>query len=162
MDMRGIGGVVASDDIEPGLFHLQRNPEGGTWLCLRVALPDGNEPSRSWDIVFDRLDRHGIFFSEPQDVEPVVALPPVSLRINPASLAGSEFSTNFNTPLIAVAGQVAFARAANGGRGGLTFNLATGEVVSPPSGWLAFSEWSLVMDRGDEEIVLFSAGAEGS
>lgn len=162
MELRGIASVVEPRDIELGLFYLQSDHDGGTWLCLRVGQSDGHHESRIWDIVFDRPDRHGIFFSEPRDVAPVVALPPISVRIDHTSLVGTQFSTNFGSPMIAVAGPDAFVKTTYNNRGSLTFNLATGEVVSPPSGWVAFSRWSLVIDGDNGEIALFSNSASGS
>lgn len=162
MELRGIAGVVASDDIKPGLFHLQSDPDGGTWLCLRVGQSGGHHQPKIWDIVFDRLDRHGIFYSDPFDIQPGVTLPPISVRIDHTSLVGTQFSTNFRAPMIAVAGKEAFAKTPVDRHGSLTFNLATGEVASPPTGWVCFSRWSLIIDRGDDEIALFSCNANGS
>lgn len=162
MELRGIAGVVAPNDIKPGLFHLQSDYDGGTWLCLRVGQSGEQHKGRIWDIVFDRPDRHGIFVSEPRDVEPVVALPPISIRIDHTSLVGTQFSTNFTPSMIAVAGREPFVKTPSSRDGSLTFNLATGEVASPPSGWVGFSKWSLIIDRGDDEITLFSCNANGS
>jgi hypothetical protein len=158
MELRGIAGVVAPNDIKPGLFYLRTNGDGGSWLCLRIGRNDDQHEPRIWDVVFDRPDRHGIFFSEPDDYEPVVALPPVSIRIDRASLSGNQFSTTFRPPLIAVVGKEVFVQATGNRHGSLTFSLASGMVVSRPSDWVAFSRWSLVIDDGDDEITLCSYG----
>lgn len=162
MEIRGIAGVLVPNDIKPGTFYVQSDRESGTWICLRVSEADIGPKPRKWDVVFDRPDRHGIFFCECQDVEPVAELPPVAIRIDPTSLLGSQYSTNFRTQMLVVAGTDVFLKAQNGAIGNLTVSLRTGEVASPPSDWIAFSRWSLVMDGDDGEVVLFSSNGESA
>lgn len=158
MELRGIAGVIAPNDIKPGLFYLRPDNDGGTWLCLRLGCGDDLRERRVWEIVFDRPDRHGIFFSEPEDIEPVIALPPVCIRVDRDSFAGSQFTTSFRPPLIAVVGKEVFVKATGSRDGSLTFNLGSGMIVSSPTAWVAFSRWSLVIDDGDNEVTLCSYG----
>jgi len=154
-----MAGVVAPSEIEQGLFHLQSDPYGGSWLCLRVALSDAQQlEPRAWDVVFDRVDRHGLFFADARNNEPVVALPPISVRVNPLSLYGHRFSSNLRSGTLAIVGKDPFVRIPGDGRSGIVVNLGTGAAYTsgPPSDWMAFSEWSLVVDDGDKEIILIS------
>lgn len=47
MELRGITGVLAPEEIVPGRFLLPDH-EGGLLLCLRVALPEAERESKSW------------------------------------------------------------------------------------------------------------------
>lgn len=159
MDLRGIAGVVAPNEIRPGLFHLRSDPGGKSCLCLRVALSDEHQQEpQIWDVIFDRKDRHGMFFADARDVEPVVALPPIHVRINPSSLSGHRLSSSLRPGMLAIVGQNAFVRVPGDSVRGIVVNLGTGTAYTsgPPSDWMAFSEWSFVVDDGDKEITLIS------
>ena len=160
--LRGIAGTASPGEIATGSFNLQPDHDGGSWLFLRVAgPPQGDAPGPAWDMVFDRQDRHGIFLQEPSGVEPVAALPSVSVRIDRTSKMGSPYSSTIRAGMLSVVGQSAFVTAHWGRGGRWTANLATGQVAepNPPAGWMSFSKWSLVMDDGDEEITLVSYDA---
>lgn len=157
MELRGIASVIASEEIRPGLLHWQRDPEGGVWLALRIEMTgNGHQEPREWDLIFDRGDRHGIFLQDAQDIEPVVATPPVNVRIKPSSNYGHRHSTNLQAGTLAVVGQDIFVKAPFNRAGHLFVNLRTGAVVPSglPSDWVAFSEWALVVDEGEKEIAL--------
>lgn len=162
MEIRGIVGVLAPNEIKPGTFFVQSDRDTGAWTCLRVTQPDAGSKPRTWDVVFDRPDRHGISFWEPEDVEPIAVLPTIAIRIDPTSLLGTQYSTNFRPQTLVVAGADVFLKAKSGRIGNLTINLRTGEVASPPADWVAFSRWSLVVDGDDGEVVLFSWNGEGA
>lgn len=157
--LRGIAGVAAPGEIVTGSFYLQPHYADGSWIFLRVQLPQNSSPDPAWDMIFDRQDRHGIFFEEPRGIEPVAAIQPVSVRIDRTSKLETSHSSMVRPGILSVVGQDVFVTAQLGrGPGRLTVNLCTGEAVgpSPPSGWMSFSKWSLVVDDGDEEITLVS------
>jgi hypothetical protein len=60
--------------------------------------------------------------------------------------------------MLAIVGQNAFVRVPGDSVRGIVVNLGTGtaHTSGPPSDWMAFSEWSLVVDDGDKEIALVS------
>ena len=157
--LRGIAGVVAPGEIATGSFYLQPDYAEGNWLFLRVEPPQNSSPNPAWDMIFDQQDRHGIFLEEPRGVEPVAAIPPVSVRIDTTSKLETSYSSIIRPGILSVVGQDAFVTAQWGrGPGRLIVNLRTGEAVGsgPPSGWMSFSKWSLVVDDGDQETTLVS------
>lgn len=159
--MRGIEGVVALAELEVGRFYLAPNQDEEPTLfqCVEFVGRGGGEPRRM-ALTFPYGEAKGIELL-PMDVDSgIVAMPEVSVRVDPPSARESGGRSRVALNVLLVAGTEPCIAVGIGVRDHAVFSLATGRTVEQRrmADWVSFSRWSLVVDQAGEEIAIAAFG----
>lgn len=154
----GIERVVDAGECEPGRFYLKLNynDDPSIFQCVKVG-DDDDDLMALW--LTPGTDRPLGLETIP-DHEPLVALPPVHIRVDAPSMYASNRTTAIRPGMFLVSNDEAFVVAPSGFRGYSTINISTGLPVPKrwAPDWLAFSRWLLVIEDNGEEIPIASFG----
>ena len=157
--IRGIDGIVTQEQLELGRFYLDPGYGRGTTLFqwvrngrTREGAPDEGA------LVFARDDEPCLELTYLPTSGPWISLPPVHVRVDPPSAAGTAFTTSFTRSMFAVQEDAAIVAAVHDTFHWTPINILTGRVMRPGHQWVAFSRWSLVVDEAGEEISIVSFG----
>jgi hypothetical protein len=93
----------------------------------------------------------------------LVALPPVSVRVDAPSLSGTIYTMRLVAGVFGVTGDEPFVMASTGRWGAFSVSLSSGKVLqgAMPQ-FAAFSRWSLVIDDAEQEVVIATFGQQDS
>ena len=155
--LRGLDGIVASHEVEPGRFYLTWDGNGVPvpFQCVRTGeMRDGNPVDMA--LLFTPGDSPGLWTETVPDYGSMVRLPGVHFRIDPLHATGNERRTSVRAGMILVVGNEVIVTVPLQFRGWLAVNISTGHHVVDriPLGWVSFSALSLVVDEGDSERVV--------
>ncbi|HEY0313422.1 MAG TPA: hypothetical protein VGC56_13105 [Allosphingosinicella sp.] len=156
VQLRGIGDVVAAEDLVSGQFYHMRHHDAKTTL-LQVIEEEQPEGIVKWALEFREHSDGGARLDEIYDGMMYVEVPNVHIRIEPTSFAGDSYSTSSHAGMLLVGGGAVILLATPPRNyGWISVDLMTGKIVrKQPTEWAWFSRWSLVTDDADEEKELF-------
>lgn len=159
MQLRGIGDVVAGEDLIPGRFYRTWRHNGATTF-FQVVEEKGSAGVSTWALDFRVQSDGGARLDEIYRSMMFVEVPDVHLRIDSTSLAGDQYSRATSAGMLLVAGGAAVLLATPPRNyGWVPVDLTAGKVLrAPPAGWAWFSRWSLVAEDGDDERELIAYG----
>jgi len=157
----GIEGVVQSHEVEPGRYYLEPSYSGEARLfqCIQTAdQMDGNPVCKA--VYFFPSEERSLTFGDLPYDGPLVAMPPVKIRVDPPTIIGSGRSVSYSAGMFFIMDGEAYVTAHLDRYGWAAVNISTGRTVEGQIShqWIAFSRWLLIVEENGEEIPIASFG----
>lgn len=160
--IRGIDGIVSPNDLEVGRFYLDPGYGAGATLFQWVRLGEREGSPEEGALVFMENDRPTLALQGLNTSGPIVAMPPVSVRVDPPSASGTSYTKQLSRGMFVVesGGPIVAAERAGSRHYWTPINVQSGRIARPGHNWVAFDRWSLVVDEAGEEIAIVSFGED--